>query len=64
MSHRKSDLGIPLPHTWLNPSTLPRRPTSQFGIEATVVCNRRKGYGAQVELVLEKTVAAAFDHGS
>jgi hypothetical protein len=25
MSHRKSDLGIPLPHTWLNPSTLPNR---------------------------------------
>ena len=24
MSQRKSDLGIPLPYTWLNPSTRPR----------------------------------------
>jgi aspartate racemase len=24
MSHRKSDLGIPAPYTWLNPSTRPR----------------------------------------
>jgi hypothetical protein len=25
MSHRKSDLGIPLPYIWLNPSTRPNR---------------------------------------
>jgi hypothetical protein len=24
MSQRKSDLGIPLPYTWLNPSTRPK----------------------------------------
>jgi hypothetical protein len=26
-SQRKSDLGIPLPYTWLNPSTRPNTPT-------------------------------------
>ena len=25
MSHRKSDLGIPLPYIWLNPSTRPKK---------------------------------------
>ena len=30
MSQRKSDLGIPLPYTWLNPSTRPKLGIYQF----------------------------------
>ena len=34
LSQRKSDLGIPLPYTWLNPSTRPRTGLSDLPIVA------------------------------
>jgi hypothetical protein len=33
MSHRKSDLGIPLPYIWLNPSTRPSPMSETFAQE-------------------------------
>ena len=33
MSQRKSDLGIPLPYTWLNPSTRPRAARNETAVE-------------------------------
>ena len=38
MSHRKSDLGIPLPYIWLNPSTRPRAPANQSNKKRILAC--------------------------
>jgi len=41
MSHRKSDLEIPLPYTWLNPSTRPSLREKLVKIGAKIVRHGR-----------------------